>query len=406
MSQYTIACNELEELNKGGREKLKIAYDAQLLLDDKMTGIGWLAHNVVSAMIRVRPQNEYTLDFFLLSKQIKKNKKIIKKYRLAGFAIDGCNWFNYTLYKIIWPFIPIRYSSFFRRREDITMFFNYYIPPGVNGKKITMIHDMTYKVFPETLNKKTLYMLNMNMKKSCKRADKIITISEFSKREIVKYMGVDENIIEVMPIGIEHNLFKTYEDKQQIQKVLKKYGIMEEYFLYLGTLEPRKNIERMLQAYLKLKKENDNCPKFVISGRKGWMYDSIYGFVKQNNMEDSIIFTGYVEEYEVPLLMNGAIAFLFVSLYEGFGMPLLEAMACGTAVITSNVSSMPEVVGDSAIMVNPYSIEEIFAAMKVLCQNKIYRNKYVERGIKRANEFTWDKSAYFIFDVMERILYS
>lgn len=382
---------------------MKIAFEAQLLLDENKTGIGWLAHNVVCSMKKIAPLNSYTMNFFLLSKKRIRHEKIIRQYGSMGFNTNCCKWFNYVLYKILWNFIPVSYSWFFGGNADVTVFFNYYIPPGVKGKKITLIHDMTYKVFPETVNKKTLYMLNMNMEKSCRRADKIITISEFSKSEIIKYMGVDKNKISVMPVGVDHSLFKICEDKSAIQSVLYKYKINSPYFLYLGTLEPRKNIEGMIDAYAILKKRNPDAPEFVLAGRKGWLYDSIFEKVKQYHIEESVVFTGYVEEAEAPLIMNGALAFMFVSFYEGFGMPPLEAMACGTPVITSNTASLPEVVGDSAITVNPYSAEEIAQAMEKLYKNDNLREELSAKGLKRADEFTWTKSAEAVISAIDNI---
>lgn len=382
---------------------MKTAFEAQLLLDENKTGIGWLAHNVASSMKNMASDNEYTMNFFLLSKKRKRHEKAIDEYKKMGFKINSCKWFNYVIYKMLWSFIPVAYSLFFGKKADATVFFNYYIPPGVKGKKVTMIHDMTYKVFPETVNKKTLYMLNMNMKKSCQRADKIITISQFSKLEIMKYMKVEESRIAVMPVGVKHEIFRVCEEKGKIKAVTHKYGIDGEYFLYLGTLEPRKNIERMIDAYAKLKSEVPSAPKFVLAGRKGWLYDTIFEKVKKYNLEDSVIFTGYVEAFEAPLLMNGALAFMFVSLYEGFGMPALEAMACGTAVITANAASLPEVVGDCALVVDPYSVEDISWAMKMVFENNVLREELIKKGLKRSESFTWEKSAKAVLEVIENL---
>ncbi|MCJ7856674.1 glycosyltransferase family 4 protein [Lachnospiraceae bacterium NSJ-143] len=382
---------------------MKIAFESQLLLDENKTGIGWLAYNTIYSMKRLRSDNSYSMNFFLLSKKKEKHLRLIESYKNEGFNTKCCNWFNYVIYKLLWNFIPINYSCFFGKSDDVTIFFNYYIPPGVKGKKLTFVHDMTYKAFPETVNKRTLYMLNMNMKKSCLRADKILTISEFSKSEIVKYMNIDAKKIDVVPVGVNHDKFKVCSDKNKIQKVLDKYNIDCSYFLYLGTLEPRKNIEGMIDAYLAFKKKNKNAPKFVLAGRKGWLYESIFERVKQYGIEDSVIFTGYVEEHEAPLLLNGALAFLFVSLYEGFGMPPLEAMACGTPVITSKVSSLPEVVGNIALLVNPYSPEEITEAMEKIYNDKELRSSLSQKGLKRAEEFTWDKSAKAIFSAIDSL---
>lgn len=383
---------------------MKIAFSAQLLLDNYKTGIGWLAQNVVNELKELNFDNEYVMDFFILGdKKYKKYSDTIYYYKSKGFKIDICRWFSYALYKMIWPFVPIPYNIFMKEKVDVTLFFNYYIPPGVKGKKVVMIHDMAYLAYPETVNKKTLYMLKLNVKKSCKAADRIITISQFSKQEIIKYLGVDDRKIEVMPVGVDFNTFKICKDSKVIDSVKKKYGIDGSYFLYLGTLEPRKNIVRMIDAYAMLKRENESVPKFVIAGRKGWMYDEIFERVKKYGIEKDVIFTGYVEENEVPLLMNGAEAFLFVSLYEGFGMPILEAMACGTPVITSNTASMPEVIGDCGILVNPLSPEEIKNGMKRIIENKFEADDMAKRALERSKCFTWENAAKKVLSVFKSI---
>ncbi len=383
---------------------MKIAFFSQLLLNNNKTGIGWLAYNVVNYMQFLDTQNEYLMDFFIIgNKRFKRYKNIINYYRLKGFKINICRWFSFDIYKIIWPFLPLPYELFFKRNADITLFFNYYVPPGVKGKKVVFIHDMTYKAYPETVNKKTLYMLKFNVKKACKRADKIITISEFSKNEIIKYLDIDENKIVVMPVGVNTEIFKVTKDTNKINDVKLKYGIKGKYFLYLGTLEPRKNIDRMIEAYAMLGKENKNIPQFVIAGRKGWMYESIFNKVKELGIENDVIFTGYVEEKEAPLLMEGAEAFLFVSLYEGFGMPILEAMSCGVPIITSNAASMPEVIGDCGLLVNPLSTEEIKKALEKILYKQIDIDDMTKRALQRSENFTWEKSAEKLLNLFEII---
>ena len=218
------------------------------------------------------------------------------------------------------------------------------MPPGVRGKSVTVIHNMAYMAYPETVNKKTRNWLRLTMKGSCRRADAVVTVSEFSKREIIRYLGVSPEKITVVYNGVDLGFYRSDYGEDQVEQAKKRYHIAGEYFLYLGTLEPRKNVERIIEAYALLKEEGDvQLPFLVIAGGKGWLYETIFERVKELDLENQIIFTGYVAEPDVPLLMNGAKAFLFPSLYEGFGIPPIEAMACGTAVITSNAASLPEV---------------------------------------------------------------
>jgi len=380
---------------------MKISFAAQLLLDNNKTGIGWLAYNVVRGLKDRYPVNEYIMQFFSLKNE--NQEKEVESLKKSGFTTEVCKWFSLTLYKMIWPFLPIPYTLFMKKRADINLFFNYYIPPGVKGKKVVMIHDMAYMAYPETVNRKTYYMLKMNVKKAAKKADKIITISEFSKNEIMKYLGIPAEKIEVMPVGVDTKVFHVCNDRDKIENTKSKYGIEGEYILYLGTLEPRKNIVRMIDAYAKLKKEQKDVPKFVFAGRKGWMYDEIFEKVKEYGLEEDVIFTGYIDQGDAPLLMNGASAFLFVSLYEGFGMPVLEAMACGTPVITANAASMPEVIGDCGLLADPMSADSIKECMAKIVNREVDIEDMTKRALERCEMFTWEKAAEKVMEVFESV---
>lgn len=370
-------------------------------MKSNITGIGWCAENILQNM--QGNQNEITLNCFTLGYK-KEQYQNVEKYISSGYQIEKCTWFHDVLYRMISNFIPIPYSLFFRKNNDLTMFFNYVIPPGVKGKKVTIIHDMAYKACPETVRKKTKCMLNLALKKSCKRADKIITVSEFSKQEIIHYLHIEDNKIIVMPNGVDFNLYHPNYSADEINIVLAKYKISTRYFLYLGTLEPRKNITRLIEAYAKLKEEIFPIPKLVLAGGKGWMYDSIFETVERLKLKDDVIFTGYVMEKEIPILMKGAEAFLFPSIYEGFGMPPLEAMACGAPVLVSNVSSLPEVVGDAGVYVEPYSVQSIKEGMALLLSDEELKNKLAEKGLERARLFTWERSAKIVNKVFEELL--
>ena len=382
---------------------MNISFDAQPLVKGQKTGIGFCEAGTISAMLKKYPENSYTMEYFCY-KNIANYAEKLSSFIGTNCKAAPCKWFSDSVYRILWNFIPIPYRIFFNTKPDITHFFNYFIPPGVQGKCIATVHDMAYKVYPETVRFKTKFMLNVSLARSCRRADKIITISEFSKREIMKYLNIDENKIVVVPCGVDHDVFKPQTDNKKIETTKQRYNITRDYFLYLGTLEPRKNIERIIEAYAVLKKEESQAPLLVMAGRKGWLYDSIFQKVKELKLEQDILFTGYIEDSDAPVLISGATAFLFPSFYEGFGLPPLEAMACGVPVLTSNCASLPEVVGDAAIVVDPYSIDEIMQGMKMLMKDANLRMKLSEKGIKQAKSFTWDKTADIVYDVYKELL--
>jgi glycosyltransferase involved in cell wall biosynthesis len=381
---------------------LKVQIDVQSLLEKDKTGIAFTIQNIIQNMVKKHKESLYYLNYFsLLYKP--KSKVILDDFWDIGCIPNECKWFHHVVYKLLYNFIPIPYSLFFGSDAEITHFMNYHVPPGVKGKVVTTIHDMAYKAYPETLNSRTLHMLKLSMDRSCRRADIIITVSNFSKDEIVKYLGVSADKIVVVPNGVDLSKFHPNYSLDEVKSVKSKYGITGDYFLYLGTLEPRKNIERLIKAYGLLKKRLGTVPNLVIAGKKGWLYDPIFDVVNTLNLNSDVIFTGYADEKDVPVLMNGAAVFVFPSLYEGFGLPPLEAMACGTPVITSNTASLPEVVGDAALLVDPYSVESIADAMESLLLDPALRAELKDKGLKRASMFTWEKSADIILEVYEQL---
>ena len=316
---------------------MKIAFDAQPLLDGTKSGVGFHEDGLVKTLLEQYPQNQYRLEYFSLRNHESK-KKTLRKYKKHNTQFVSCKWFSGSLYRMISVFLPIPHQLFFHEEKQITHFFNYYVPPFVKGKKVVTIHDMAFRVFPETVRKKTLFFLKAIIKRSIHRADHIITVSEFSKQEIIRFYEVPQDKISVVPNGVDFKKFYPEKDKQKIENIKRKYNIFGEYFLYLGTLEPRKNLVRLIEAYAKARKENQNFPCLVLAGGKGWMYTEIFQKVEELNLKNNIVFTGYIEDNDVPTLMSGAIAFCFLSLYEGFGMPVIEAMACGLPIISSDLS--------------------------------------------------------------------
>lgn len=381
---------------------MKIEFDAQLLFEEQKTGIGWTVNNILNSIIEVI-DNEYCLNYFSLFKG-KEKEKVIKKYREMGFKSYKCSWFHNVVYSKMWNVLPIPYSLFFNNKAQITQFFNYSVPPGVKGKAITFVYDMVYKAFPETVSKKTMKMLDNNLIKSCSRADHIITISEFSKNEIIKYMHIPEHKISIMPCGVDLSIYHPNYAEEDVIDVKKRYGISGDYILYLGTLEPRKNIESLVEAYAQLKEKCSNLPKLVLAGKKGWLYNTIFEKVELYQLTSDVIFTDYVDIHDVPVLLNGALMFVFPSLYEGFGLPPLEAMACGTPVIVSNKSSLPEVVGDAGYLIDPYSIEELKDTIQLLISDEDLRERMKEKGLIRSKSFSWKSSVTQLMEIYKSLL--
>lgn len=382
---------------------IKIAFDGQLFLKGNKTGIAWCADNLIK---NIAQTEDYECQLNYFSKGYSEEKiQLLDVYKRLGVHLHGCKWFNDVWYKLLWPFLWIPYYWFFGRDNQITQFFNYVIPPGVKGKKVTMVHDMAHLACPETVRMKTRKWLDLTLKKSCKRADVIVTVSQFSKSEIIRYLGIREERIRVMYPGVDFGLFHNHYSKAQIQKVMCKYGIEGNYILYLGTIEPRKNIQRLIEAYeLLLQRRKDKVPLLVLAGGKGWLYDGIYRAADKECLKGKIMFTGYIDEEDSPLLLAGAEYFCFLSIYEGFGTPPVEAMACGTPVLAAKVASMPEVLGEGAYYVNPFEISSIADGMEKLLEDKTFANHLSEKGLAVAQRYDWKNSAETLKKIYAELL--
>ncbi|MGN0665954.1 MAG: glycosyltransferase family 4 protein [Huintestinicola sp.] len=379
---------------------MKIGINIQPVLHSGKSGIGFYQHELMKALLEKDKDNHYYLNYFDLGG---KKTEAAKAYLTENSELDCCTWFNASLYQMIWSVLPIvPYRMFFKSRPDITAFFNYYHPPFARGKKLLVVYDTVIKDFPETVRFKTKTMLRLTLSSSIRRADRIITISEFSKQQIMKHYDVPESRITVIPCAADRKRFYPMNLDSLPEETALKYGIDAPYYLYLGNLEPRKNIVRLIEAYKLASDRQADIPKLVLSGGKGWMYEEIFSKVNELRLENKVVFTGYVEDDDVPVLINGAKAFCFPSLYEGFGMPPLEAMSCGVPVIVSDCSSLPEVVGDCGIKVDPYSTESIADALIKILDDDLASEQSL-MGIEQADKFSWDKSADMLIRVMNEL---
>lgn len=381
---------------------MRITFDAVPLCSEKITGIGWCEVGQTNALAKLHPEDRYEYSFFTSGDDSRTER--VRSLAAKNIGINSSSFSGY-LYRAASTFLPVPYSFFFGRKSDVTHFFNYIVPPFVSGKKVVTVHDMVYKAFPDTVRGRTKFMLNMGLKRSMRRADIIVTDSEFSKEEILKYFPQHKRKIRVVPCGVDLERFKPCTDLERISKVKSSLGIEGDYFLYVGTIEPRKNLRRLIVAYAAfVKKVGENSPKLVLAGGKGWLDGEIYASVRKLGLEGKVLFTEYVPAGDMTPLMCGALAFVFPSLYEGFGMPPLEAMACGAPVLTTNAASLPEVVGDCAVICDAYSVKSIAQGLYRLYSDKDLRAQLSRKGIERAKGFTWERSAQMLHDIYRELV--
>ncbi len=380
---------------------MKIAFDA-LPLMGRRTGIGYCEAGQVRAMTTQHPEHHFTLNYFAM-RHLNERKADLSPFLQENVSVKHALCSPYA-YRLLSSFLPVPYHWFFGRTADITHFFNYIVPPFVHGKTVVTVHDMVYRAFPETVRGRTKHMLDLGLVKSMQRADRIVTDSVFSKSEIIKYYPQFRDKIRVVPCGVDTTRFHPETDAAKIAQVRAKHALSEQYFLYLGTLEPRKNLERLIEAYADFVRTHDHPAQLVLAGGKGWLYDGIFAKVQALGLEQQVVFTQYIEEGDLCALMSGALAFVFPSIYEGFGMPPLEAMACGTPVLVSDAASLPEVTGDAAVIVQPDSTASIAEGLHQLFTDAARRQRLSEAGLARAAQFSWERSAAMLYDVYAELL--
>lgn len=372
---------------------MKIAFEAAPLIDANRSGIGNCEAGLTEALGRLYPEHHIYLQYHTTRRNKEKAERI-RPFLRENVHEQGVR-FSRIIYRAMITLLPLPYRFIYGKEADITHFFNYIVPPGVGTKTVVTVHDMVLHAFPETMRDRTRMMLSANLKRSIKRADLIITDSEFSKSEIIKYYPDTKDRLRVVYCGVDTEKFHPITDRTEVDAVLAKYDLTgKDYFLYLGTIEPRKNLERLIRAYAKLKAEHKNAPLLILGGGRGWNCDSIYQTVKDLKLEESVRFTGYLPGEDMNPLLNGACAFVFPSVYEGFGLPPLEAMAAGTPVLTSTAASLPEVVGECAVLTDPYQIDQMTDALRTIWQDEALRARLCRDGRERAKQFSWDAAAH------------
>lgn len=364
---------------------MRIGIDATIIRED-ITGTGFYITNLINGLARIDDSNDYFIfgEKKYLRKYIKTNKK--------NFEIVNKK-FNNRIIRVLWEFFIFPFELK-KLRINILHSPNYIAPLLKLGFKIIVtVHDLTSLLFPKkhTITKRILLgrMLPLFLIKS----DYVIAVSKNTRKDILNLFKIQKDKV-VVTYESYPDYYNELIDKEESRSILKGYKIEKDFILYVGMIEPRKNIISILKAFVEL--EKDSILDLVIVGRKGWYFKEIDEYmlgINTEKLKNKIIFTGYVPEEELKYFYRAASIFVFPSLYEGFGLPPLQAMACGTPVITSNISSLPEVVGDAAIKINPNSIDELKGAMRQLFKDNKKREDLVKKGLLQSKKFSLERIA-------------
>ncbi len=275
---------------------------------------------------------------------------------------------------------------------------NYVLPFFIKTPSIITVHDLFTFDFPKLCRLKSVLYFKLFLPRSIKKADKIITISETVKNDILSRFNVPDKKVDVVPLGISPMFKRTIN-----LKVISKYSISNKYILFVGNIEPKKNLVRLLKAFHKLISEGKISHQLVIAGKKGWKYLEVFSTVHSLNLQNKVVFIGYIPENDLPALYSMAEFFVFPSIYEGFGIPPLEAMACETPVLASNTGALSEITGGNCLMVNPYNTDEIVVGIHKLITDENLRRSYIYKGKKWVKQFTWERTARKTLEVYKQV---
>jgi glycosyltransferase involved in cell wall biosynthesis len=371
---------------------LRIAIDAHSI-GTKLGGNESYASNLIEALAQTDTLNDYTL------------------YVTTDEAVDRYQgrWPNFTVRSTLphTPLIriPLVLSAELRKHPVDLLHVQFTAPPFCPCPVVVSVHDLSFEHLPHTFNRRSRTQLRLTVRHSVRRAAQILTLSEHTKQDIVQTYGVDPNRIEAIPLAAPPH-FSPVSDTKELQRVRHNYGIESNYILSVGSIQPRKNLARLVNAYALLRKkyQADKLPKLVLVGKCAWLYDETLRALNETGLKDSVILTGYVPESDLPALYSDALCFVYPSYFEGFGLPPLEAMKCGTPVITGNRTSLPEVVGDAARLVDPYDVEAIAGAIDEVINNSVLQSELRVKGFAQARKFDWIETARRTLEVYKRII--
>jgi glycosyltransferase involved in cell wall biosynthesis len=371
---------------------LRIAIDAHSV-GAKLAGNESYATNLIEALAQVDSVNEYTLYVTTAEARARFSQ------RWPNFRVQTT--FPHT------PLIriPVTLAAELRKRPVDVLHVQFTAPPFSPCPVVVSVHDLSFEHLPQTFNRRSRTQLRLTVRHSVKRAARILTLSEHTRRDMIETYGTSPERITAIPLAAP-SYFGRVREKRELQRVRHIYGIEGDYILCVSSIQPRKNLPRLVRAYesLRNKRGPGKLPKLVLVGKCAWLYDETLRSIEEGRMKDSIILTGYVPQSDLPALYSGSICFVYPSYFEGFGLPPLEAMKCGTPVIAGNRTSLPEVVGDAGILVDPFDVDAIAAAIERLIDETDLRQQLSVKGVARSRLFDWNETARRTLNIYEQVV--
>ena len=357
------------------------------MLKNKLEGFGHFTNETLKRMVLNNPKVQF---FFLFDRAFDKSYIYAKNVipivipPPARHPILWNIWFNISV-------------SFWLKKNQPDLFLS---PDGfacltTKTKQLSVIHDLAFEHFEDGIQQSHLKYMRKNSPKFANKVNRIATVSQFSKNDIIDKYKINPAKIDVVYNGA-NNLFKQI-SKTEKDEIKEKYSAGLDYFLYVGSIHPRKNVASLLQAFDSFKSQTNSNFKLVLMGRMAWKTSAVSNIYNQMNYKNDVIFTGYLSNEDLAKITAAAFALCYVSLFEGFGIPIIEAMKCGVPVICSNTSSMKEIGEGVTIQINPNSIESISYAMVLLCKDEVLQQTLIAKGLDKQLNFSWDKSAELLW---------
>lgn len=380
-------------------KKLKVYVDAEVLVGSHFSGIG-----------------HYTLGLLCGLDRIIENRDDIQIILLTYFRkIEQVKKFGFRNFKIRRSPVPLRINNYLKIHDvkipfdiffgkGLYFFPNYTTWPLLFSKSISVIYDLSFEHFPEYVEPNNQKFLSDNVKKTVVRSDEIVTISKNSQKEIVDFYKINKSRTHIIYPGIDQSVMFRW-PKDEVEKIKAKCGIFGDYILFVGNIEPRKNLKNLLLAYEKLDENIRKQYSLLLVGARGWLDNEIFEIIERLRINGNHIQQpyGYVEDRDLPALYSGSSIFVYPSKYEGFGIPPLEAMACGAPVIASDNSSLPEAVGDAAVKVSANSINQLARAIEGVLNNKEKQKRLIERGFIQVDRYSWNKESQKLLDLFLKV---
>ncbi len=362
-------------------------------------GIGRYVRELTAALASIDQSNAYRL-FVAGASPAELPRPPASNFRWSATTITP-RWLSRIWHRARLP-LPV---ELFTGNIDLFHATDFVLPPTLpQTRTVLTVHDLSFVHVPNSASPALKAYLDRVVPRSVQKADRILADSQATKQDLIQLYGIDASKISVLLCGVDEH-FKPVSEPHEIERIRRKYGLTgKDYILSVGTVQPRKNYSRVIEALAEIRAHGHEL-HYVIAGGEGWLEDEMHHTIARRDLADYVQLLGYVDDADLPALYSAAQALVMVSLYEGFGLPVLEAMACGTPVITSNLSSLPEVAGEAALMVDPYDVPAIQDAILRL-QNSTERQRLIAAGYSQVKQFNWKRSAAQLKSIYDELLES